>query len=159
MWLGAAFAVFAGAWRPVNMVVRLQLLTPGETAKLPGRVVRFRLALSWLVQVLKSVAGAAFSEKWSAFCGFSDTRNYLVQYFLRTTFTGCRPSLWQTHLRTSSPDCSAMPTKRRVLRSRGSFLSLPFSFASDCTEAGFASIRAIPAKGGIEDQTSYGESR
>ena len=68
--------------------------------KLPGRVVLFRLALSWLVQVLKSVAGAAFSEKGSVFCGFSDTGNYLVQYFVRTTFTGCRPSLWQMHLRT-----------------------------------------------------------
>ena len=71
--------------------------------------------------------------------GFSDTRNYLVQYFVRMTFTGCRPSLWQTHLRTLSPGCSAMPTKRRVLRSRGSFLSLPFSFASDSTEACFVS--------------------
>ena len=38
--------------------------------KVPGRVVLFRLALSWLVQVLKSVASAAFSEKCSAFLRF-----------------------------------------------------------------------------------------
>ena len=35
-----------------------------------GRVVLFRLALSWLVQVLKSVANAAFSEKCSPFLWF-----------------------------------------------------------------------------------------
>ena len=33
-------------------------------------VVLFRLVLSWLVQVLESVAGEAFSEKDSVFWGF-----------------------------------------------------------------------------------------
>ena len=41
-----------------------------------GGVVLFRLVPSWRVQVLESVAGAAFSEKGSVFLGgFSDTRN------------------------------------------------------------------------------------
>ena len=38
--------------------------------ELQGRVVLFRLALSWLVQVLKSVANAAFSEKCNPFLWF-----------------------------------------------------------------------------------------
>ena len=41
-----------------------------ERRQLLRRVVLFRLALSWLVQVLKIVASAAFSEKCSAFLWF-----------------------------------------------------------------------------------------
>ena len=80
--------------------VVVQTIYVNSNMYLYGRVVSFRLVLSWLVQVLKSVAGATFSEKCSFFCGFGDTRNYFVQQFVRTTFTACRPSLWQTHLRT-----------------------------------------------------------
>ena len=84
------------------------------TACLPNylsRVVLFRLALSWLVQVLTSVASAAFSGKCSAVLWFQRHSNSLAQLAFLEVESTC---LWQRWMLAPSDACRKPDVTRWV---------------------------------------------
>ena len=109
------------------------------TTKLPGGVGLFRLVLSWPVQVLKSVASAALFEKGSVFWVLATLETtWSSTSFVRLSQDAGQASgkrIWRIISRLSIAPCP----RKDVCCDQGLISELAVFFASDCSEACFAS--------------------